>query len=167
MPRRKTEATRGRTFPPFLSLRAYSPPPTLDVNRATRAVSRSGNRPEVPPYSPARRAIVHQATRAVRARPVSGPLISFFISFRLVRDRARILRLLIVSAIVVSYRIVSYRIVSSRVSRSVSLVPVRTSHTHTLSLSLSLSCALAFPFGIATRLGSPSPNSALHYYHER
>src|SRR6266850_6018650 len=34
-------------------------------------------------------------------------------------------------------------------------------HTHTLSLSLSLLphlfCTLTFPFGIATRLGSPSP----------
>jgi hypothetical protein len=87
-----------------LSLRACSPPPTLDVNRATRAV---------------------------RARPVSGPLISFFISFRLVRDRARILRLLIVFAIVVSYRIVPRH--PFRLARARACI----THPHSLSLPLS------------------------------
>src|SRR6267142_6657401 len=79
----------------------------------------------------------NRATRAIARLLVSGHFTSFFIvSFRLIRDRARTLRL--------------------------------HTHTHTLSLSLlpHLFCALAFPFGIATRLGSPSPNSpySMHAY---
>jgi hypothetical protein len=72
-------------FPP-LFLRARSPRPTLDVSRATRAASRSGNRPEVPPYSPARRAIVHRATRAVPRSPGFGAL---YIFLYLVSSRSR------------------------------------------------------------------------------
>src|SRR6266850_6857963 len=72
----------------------------------------------------------NRAMRAVACSPVSGHFTSLFIvSFRLIRDRARTLRL------------------------------HTHTHTHTLSLLPHLFCALAFPFRIATRLGSPSPNS--------
>ena len=137
-------------FPPFLSLCACSSPPTLNINQATRAVSRSGNQPEVPLSSLTRYAIVHRATRAVHAHPVLGPLISFFILYCLFHDCACILYLLIIFAI----------IVSSHVTHSILLMPMHTSHTHTHTLSLS--CALAFPFGIVTCLGAPSLNLALH-----
>jgi hypothetical protein len=69
-------------FPPFL-LRACSPPPTLDVNRASRAVSRSGNGPEVPPYSPARRRRSTEPQEPSRGRQLRGTL-SFLSRSRLV-----------------------------------------------------------------------------------
>ena len=128
-------------FSPFL-LHARSPPSTLDVNRATRAVSRSGNRPEAPPYSPARRAIVHSSheSRHALAR-FRGTFISFL---HLVSSRSR----------PCSHHQFHSKPTSPSQSPSYCIVPRRTApaspipsrsrpcahhtHTHTLSLSFSL-----------------------------
>ena len=114
-------------FPP-LFLRARSPRPTLDVSRATRAASRSGNRPEVPPYSPARRAIVHRATRAVPRSPGFGAL---YIFLYLVSSRSRPCSHPPTPHRIRHCRIISYRSASPVPSRSRPCAHHPTAHTHT------------------------------------
>ena len=117
-------------FSPFLHV--CSPPPTLDVNRATRAVSLSDNRPEVPPYSPARRAIVHRATRAVPRSPGFG---APYIFLYLVLSRSRQCSHPPSPHRIRHRRIVSYRSVSPVPSCSCPCTHHPPTHPHTLTLS--------------------------------
>ena len=158
----KGRQVSGELFP--LPPPCVFPPLTLDINRATRAVSRSGNQPEAPPYSPARRRHSIEPQEPSHTRRLWGTL--FFLSHS---------------------RLVSFsRLAVPSIDQHRQVLINTHTHTHTLSLPCALCClrcarvatsstpqvspfpflfcALAFPFGIVTHLGSPSPNSPYSIY---